>query len=69
MNCKTCAKKMSGKSFHKVTFYEVITKEILEDGVRLTDKTQASGPSNWEFYWMRAIRALYSDGLNIESYC
>ena len=35
--------------------------------VRLIDKTQASDTTKREFYWMRTLRALYPDGLNIES--
>ena len=35
--------------------------------VWLIDKTQASDPTKREFYWMRALRTLYPDGLNIES--
>ena len=35
--------------------------------VRLIDKTQASDPTKREFYWMRTLRNLYPDGLNIES--
>ena len=35
--------------------------------VRLIDKTQASDPTKREFYWMRTLRTLYPDGLNIES--
>ena len=35
--------------------------------VRLIDKTQASDPTKSEFYWMRTLRILYPDGLNIES--
>ena len=35
--------------------------------VQLIDKTQASNPTNREFYWMRTLRTLYPDGLNIES--
>ena len=53
--------KMSNKSFCKVIFYSVITK------VRMIDKTQASDPTKREFYWMRTLRTLYLDGLNIES--
>ena len=34
---------------------------------RLIDKTQASNPTKREFYWMRTLRTLYADGLNIES--
>ena len=35
--------------------------------VRLIDKTQASDPTKKKFYWMRTLRTLYPDGLNIES--
>ena len=35
--------------------------------VRLFDKTQASDPTKREFYWMRTLRTLYPDGLNIEN--
>ena len=35
--------------------------------VRLIDKTQASDPAKREFYWMRTLRTLYPDGLNIEN--
>ena len=35
--------------------------------VRLIDKTQASDPTEREFHWMRKLRTLYPDGLNIES--
>ena len=35
--------------------------------VRLIDKTQASDPTKREFYWMRTLRTLYPDGLNIEN--
>ena len=35
--------------------------------VRLIDKTQASDPTKSAFYWMRTLRTLYPDGLNIES--
>ena len=35
--------------------------------VRLIDKTQASDPTKRKFYWMRTLRTLYPDGLNIES--
>ena len=37
--------------------------------VWLIDKTQASDPIKREFHWMRALRTLYPDGLNIESGC
>ena len=35
--------------------------------VRLIDKTQAPDPTKTEFYWMRTLRTLYPDDLNIES--
>ena len=35
--------------------------------VCLIDKTQASDPTKREFYWMRTLRTLYLDGLNIKS--
>ena len=35
--------------------------------VRFIDETQASDPTKREFYWMRTLRTLYPDGLNIES--
>ena len=34
---------------------------------RLIDKTQVSDPTKIEFYWMRTLRTLCPDGLNIES--
>ena len=34
--------------------------------VRLTDKTQASDPTKTKFYWMRTLKTLYPDSLNIE---
>ena len=37
--------------------------------VRLIDQMQASDPTKREFYWMRILRTLYPDGLNIESNC
>ena len=35
--------------------------------VRLIDKTQAFDPTKREFYWMRTLKTLYPDDLNIES--
>ena len=35
--------------------------------VRLFDKTQGSDPTKREFYWMRTLKTLYPDGLNIEN--
>ena len=33
----------------------------------LIDKTQGSDPTKWEYYWMRTLKTLYPDALNIES--
>ena len=53
------------------TSNKVITKvinHILKDvEPRLTDKAQASDPTNREFYWMITLRTFYPDGFNIES--
>ena len=35
--------------------------------VRLIDKTQGPGPTKREYYCMRTLKTLYTDGLNIES--
>ena len=35
--------------------------------IRLIDKAQASDPTKREFYWLRTLRTLYPDGLNIEN--
>ena len=35
--------------------------------VKLIDKTQGSDPTKQEYYWMRTLKSLYTDGLNIES--
>ena len=41
---------------------------FLEDfKVTLIDKTQASEPTKREYYWMRTLKTLYPDGLNLES--
>ena len=43
-------------------------KGFLEDvEVRLTDKTQGSDPTKGKYYWMRTLKTLYPNGLNIES--
>ena len=43
-------------------------KGFLEDvEVKLIDKTQGSNPTKREYYWMRTLKTLYKDGLNIES--
>ena len=54
------------KFFTKSRFTKLSPRKILEDEVRLIDKTQASDPSKREFYWMRTFRTFYSDGLNIK---
>ena len=33
----------------------------------LIDKTQGSDPTKREYYWMRTLKTLYPDALNIES--
>ena len=33
---------------------------------RLIDKTQASDPTKREYYWMRTLKTLHPDGLNLE---
>ena len=41
---------------------------FLEDvEVRLIDKVQGSNPTIREYYWMRTLKTLYPDGLNIEN--
>ena len=43
-------------------------KGFLEDvEVRLIDKTEGSDPTKWKYYWMRTLKTLYPDGLNIEN--
>ena len=38
-----------------------------EEKVRLTYKIQTSNSTKQELYWMKTLRTLYPDGLNIES--
>ena len=41
---------------------------FLEDvEVTLIEQTQASDPTKREYYWMRTLKSLYPDGLNLES--
>ena len=41
---------------------------FLEDAeATLIDKTQASDTTKREYYWMRTLKTLYPDGLNLES--
>ena len=52
----------------KQKFLQGGPKGFLEDvEVRLIDKTQGSDPTKREYYWMRTLKTLYPDGLNIES--
>ena len=44
--------------------HQILLKDV---EVQLIDKTQPSDPTKREFYWMRRLRNLYPDGLNIES--
>ena len=37
-----------------------------KEKVGLTDKMSASDPIKQDLYWMRTLRTLYPDGLNIE---
>ena len=40
---------------------------FLEDvEVTLIDKTQTSDPTKKEYYWMRTLKTLFPDGLNLE---
>ena len=75
-NYKSEARKAESGSMENVKqkflqghFLQPDHKGFLKDlEVRLTDKTQGSDPSKREFYWMRTLRTLHPDGLNIESY-
>ena len=40
---------------------------FLDVEVTLIDKTQASDPTKREYYWIRTLKTLYPDGLNLES--
>ena len=49
-------------------FFQDDHKDFLEDvEVRLTDKTQVSNSTMREYCWMRTLKTLYPEGLNIES--
>ena len=49
-------------------FFQDDHKDFLEDvEVRLTDKTQVSNSTKREYCWMRTLKTLYPEGLNIES--
>ena len=56
------------QKFLQNNFLQCDQQGFLKDvKVRLIDKMQASYPMKREFYWMRTVRTLYPDGLNIES--
>ena len=56
------------QKFFQCRFLQLDHQGFLKDvEVWLIDKTQASDPTKREFYWMRTLRTLYPDGLNIES--
>ena len=74
-NCKSDARKAECGNMKNVKQKFLQSHFLLRDHqgflkdveVRLIDKTQVSDPTKWEFYWMRTLRNLYPDGLNIES--
>ena len=60
--------KIVNKNFLKIIFLQDDHNGFLEDvEVTLIDKTQASDPAKREYYWMRTLKTLYLDGLNLES--
>ena len=44
--------------------YQSFVKDL---EVCLIDKTQASDPAKREIYWMRTLRTLYPDDLNMQN--
>ena len=57
-------------------FYIFLQNHFLQDDhhgfledveVTLIDKTQASDLTKRKYYWMRTLKTLYPDGLNLES--
>ena len=57
---------MLSKSFY--TFLQDDRKDFQEDiEIRLIDKTQDFDPTKLEYHWMRTLKPLHPDGLNIES--
>ena len=57
-------------------FYIFLQNRFLQDDhhgfledveVTLIDKTQASDLTKRKYYWMRTLKTLYPDGLNLES--
>ena len=56
------------QKFLQSQFLQDDDKGFLEDvEVILIDKTQGSDPSKRKYYWMRTLKTLYPDGLNVES--
>ena len=56
------------QKFLQSHFLQEEHKGFLENfEVRLIDKTQGSDPIKREYYWMRTLKTLYPDDLNIES--
>ena len=56
------------QKFLETYFLQDDHKVFLEDvEVRLIDKTQGSDPTKREYYWMRTLKTLHPDGLNVES--
>ena len=74
-NYKTDARKAASgnienckQQFFKNHFLQDDHHGFLEDvEVTLIDKTQASYPTKGEYRWMRTLKTLYPDGLNLES--
>ena len=56
------------QKFLQSHFLQDDQKGFLEDvEVRLINETQGSDPTKREYYWMRTLKILYPDGLNVES--
>ena len=56
------------QKFLQSHFLQEEHKGFLENfEVRLIDKTQGSDPIKREYYWMRTLKTLYPDDLNIDS--
>ena len=55
------------QKFFQSHFLQPDHKGFIKDvEVRMIDKTQVSHPTKRKFYWMRILKTLYPDGLNIE---
>ena len=56
------------QTFLQSHFLQDDHKGFLENvDVRLIDNTQGSDTTKREYYWMRTLKTLYTDGLNIGS--